>query len=50
MSEEKSREQKKEERTEKHPDTKEGKDATDRQVEREEETGGALPQNHSDES
>ena len=49
MSEEKSREQKKEERTEDHPDTEKGKDATDRQVEREEETGGALPQNHSDE-
>lgn len=38
-----------EQQTEKHPDTEAGKDATDRQVEREEETGGALPQNHPDE-
>ncbi|CAN5622078.1 hypothetical protein BH24ACT22_BH24ACT22_01450 [soil metagenome] len=49
MSEEKKQE-KQEEGTEKKPDTEIGKDATDEQVAKEEESGGALPQNHSDES
>lgn len=47
MGEEKNKQQ---ENTEKKPDTEAGKDATDEQVEKEEKTGGALPQNHSDES
>lgn len=54
MSEEKDQEQQeqqeKEDRTKKNPDAGTNKAATNDQVEREEETGGALPQNHSEES
>ncbi len=49
MTEKKHPEQE-EQQTEKHPDTKAGKDATEEKVEEEEQSGGALPQNHSDES
>jgi hypothetical protein len=49
MGEEKHPEQR-EVQTEKHPDTEAGKDATEEKVEEEEKSGGALPQNHSDES
>lgn len=50
MSDEKKQEQQEKDRSEKKPDTEIGKDATDEQVEKEEKSGGALPQNHSDES
>lgn len=54
MSEEKKQGQQEEDRTEKNtekkPDTETGKDATDERVASEEESGGALPSNHSDES
>ena len=38
-----------EQQTEKHPDTEAGEKATEEKVEEEEQSGGALPQNHSDE-
>lgn len=54
MSEEKKQGQQEKDRTgkntEKKPDTQAGKDATDERVASEEESGGALPSNHSDES
>lgn len=53
MSEEKKQgqqEDRTEKNTEKKPDTETGKDATDERVASEEESGGALPSNHSDES
>ena len=49
MSEKKHPEQR-EVQTEKDPDTEAGKDATEERVEEEEESGGALSQDRSDES
>lgn len=49
MDEKKHPEQR-EVQTEKNPDTEAGKKATDQKVAEEEESGGTLPQNHSEES
>jgi hypothetical protein len=47
LDEEKKQEQQKDSER-KRPDTEMGKDATDERVAEEEESGGALPSNHSD--
>ena len=49
MSEEENQEQREKDRSDKKPETEAGKDATPERV-AEEESGGALPSNHSDES
>lgn len=51
MSEERNQEQEnKADHAEKGPDTAAGEDASEEKVAEEEESGGALPQNRSDES